>query len=226
MIALAGGPGRALHVRGDGRAADRGGRRGGDRRPVARRGAAGGHAGADGRGRPARGVRGGAVREPPPLRGGGPARPRPAGRSSPRASACCGWPVSSTAARCAGCWTPRRSRRTRPSPATGRRPRRRPRRWLRPVPGSPVTSSTGRWCTPRAGQVPAWTWAGGNPEGFVWRQVHASQLGLHWAGAPEIARRLVAAMLAPVPAAVVVPPPDEDPGEQTLSLSGLTPPPS
>jgi len=35
--------------------------------------------------------------------------------------------------------------------------------------------------TPRAGQVPAWTWAGGNPEGFVWRQVHASQLGLHWA---------------------------------------------
>jgi cobyrinic acid a,c-diamide synthase len=47
--------------------------------------------------------------------------------------------------------------------------------------------------TPRAGQVPAWTWAGGNPEGFVWRQVHASQLGLHWAAAPEIARRLVIA---------------------------------
>jgi cobyrinic acid a,c-diamide synthase len=46
---------------------------------------------------------------------------------------------------------------------------------------------------PRAGQVPAWTWPGGSPEGFVWRQVHASQLGLHWAGAPEIARRLVAA---------------------------------
>ncbi|MGA5304451.1 cobyrinate a,c-diamide synthase [Nucisporomicrobium flavum] len=48
---------------------------------------------------------------------------------------------------------------------------------------------------PRAGQVPAWTWSGGNPEGFVWRQVHASQLGLHWAGAPEIARRLVAATI-------------------------------
>jgi cobyrinic acid a,c-diamide synthase len=47
--------------------------------------------------------------------------------------------------------------------------------------------------TPRAGQVPAWTWNGGNPEGFVWRQVHASQLGLQWAGAPEIARRLVTA---------------------------------
>jgi cobyrinic acid a,c-diamide synthase len=50
--------------------------------------------------------------------------------------------------------------------------------------------------TPRAGQQPAWTWSGGNPEGFVWRQVHASQLGLHWAGAPEIARRLVAAASA------------------------------
>jgi cobyrinic acid a,c-diamide synthase len=46
---------------------------------------------------------------------------------------------------------------------------------------------------PRAGQVPAWTWSGGDPEGFVWRQVHASQLRLHWAGAPEIARRLVTA---------------------------------
>ena len=47
--------------------------------------------------------------------------------------------------------------------------------------------------TPRSGQVPAWTWAGGKPEGFVWRQVHASQLGLHWAAAPEIARRLIVA---------------------------------
>jgi cobyrinic acid a,c-diamide synthase len=58
--------------------------------------------------------------------------------------------------------------------------------------------------TPRAGQVPAWTWSGGNPEGFIWRQVHASQLGLHWAGAPEIARRLVAAAVAgpPAPAGV------------------------
>jgi len=48
---------------------------------------------------------------------------------------------------------------------------------------------------PRAGAVPAWTWSGGNPEGFVWRQVHASQLGLHWAAAPEIAKRLVAAAI-------------------------------
>jgi cobyrinic acid a,c-diamide synthase len=56
---------------------------------------------------------------------------------------------------------------------------------------------------PRAGQHPAWSWSGGNPEGFVWRQVHASQLGLHWAGAPEIARRFVAAT---VPAPSPVPP--------------------
>ncbi|MDQ7909581.1 cobyrinate a,c-diamide synthase [Phytohabitans sp. ZYX-F-186] len=46
---------------------------------------------------------------------------------------------------------------------------------------------------PRAGQTPAWTWGGSTPEGFVWRRVHASQLMLHWAGAPEIAHRLVAA---------------------------------
>ncbi|MFF5084392.1 cobyrinate a,c-diamide synthase [Actinoplanes sp. NPDC000266] len=56
--------------------------------------------------------------------------------------------------------------------------------------------------TPRAGTVPAWTWSGGNPEGFVWRQVHASQLGLHWAAAPEIAKRIVSAALAgPAPMA-------------------------
>jgi cobyrinic acid a,c-diamide synthase len=66
--------------------------------------------------------------------------------------------------------------------------------------------------TPRAGTVPAWTWTGGKPEGFVWRQVHASQLGLHWAGAPEIARRLVAAALAGTRAtgtAAVTPPNDD-----------------
>jgi cobyrinic acid a,c-diamide synthase len=57
---------------------------------------------------------------------------------------------------------------------------------------------------PRAGQTPAWTWSGGNPEGFVWRQVHASQLGLHWAGAPEIARRLVLAAVAGPPAGAAV----------------------
>ena len=46
---------------------------------------------------------------------------------------------------------------------------------------------------PRAGQTPAWRWPGGPPEGFVWGGVHASQLILHWAGVPGIARRLVAA---------------------------------
>lgn len=49
---------------------------------------------------------------------------------------------------------------------------------------------------PRAGQTPAWTWNGGAPEGFVWRRVHASQLTLHWAGAPEIGHRLVSAARA------------------------------
>lgn len=46
---------------------------------------------------------------------------------------------------------------------------------------------------PRGGEAAAWAWAGGQPEGFVWRGVHASQLTLHWAGVPEIAGRLVAA---------------------------------
>jgi cobyrinic acid a,c-diamide synthase len=60
--------------------------------------------------------------------------------------------------------------------------------------------------TPRAGAVPAWTWSGGHPEGFVWRQVHASQLGLHWAAAPEIAKRVVTAAIAgPAPMAQPAP---------------------
>jgi cobyrinic acid a,c-diamide synthase len=50
--------------------------------------------------------------------------------------------------------------------------------------------------SPRAGTQPAWTWAGGPAEGFVWRQVHASYLSLHWAGAPEMAARFVAAARA------------------------------
>ncbi|MET0419758.1 MAG: cobyrinic acid a,c-diamide synthase [Actinoplanes sp.] len=64
--------------------------------------------------------------------------------------------------------------------------------------------------TPRAGLVPAWTWSGGNPEGFVWRQVHASQLGLHWAAAPEIAQRMVSAALAgPAPSSPQPMPPQQ-----------------
>jgi cobyrinic acid a,c-diamide synthase len=53
---------------------------------------------------------------------------------------------------------------------------------------------------PRAGQTPAWSWGGGPPEGYVWQRVHASQLTLHWAGSPEIARRLVTAALVGQPA--------------------------
>ena len=49
---------------------------------------------------------------------------------------------------------------------------------------------------PRAGRRPAWSWEGGTPEGFVWRNVHASQLAVHWAGYPGIATRLVAAAVA------------------------------
>jgi cobyrinic acid a,c-diamide synthase len=45
---------------------------------------------------------------------------------------------------------------------------------------------------PRSPSTPAWAY-GGKEEGFVRRGVHASYLHLHWAGYPELARRLVAA---------------------------------
>ena len=45
---------------------------------------------------------------------------------------------------------------------------------------------------PGAGANPAYCLAG-RPEGFVAGRVHASYLHLHWAGVPEMARRLVAA---------------------------------
>jgi len=44
-----------------------------------------------------------------------------------------------------------------------------------------------------AGVTPAWQWPGAAPDGAVAGRVHASYLHLHWAGRPEIARRLVAA---------------------------------
>ncbi|MFC0528426.1 cobyrinate a,c-diamide synthase [Phytohabitans kaempferiae] len=47
--------------------------------------------------------------------------------------------------------------------------------------------------TPRAGAAPAWAWREAGAEGFVVGGVHASYLHLHWAGRPDIARRLVAA---------------------------------
>lgn len=81
--------------------------------------------------------------------------------------------------------------------------------------GTRITGYKQHWAmlTPRAGKVPAWTWSGGNPEGYVWRQVHASQLGLHWAGAPEIAPRVVAAALA-VPPVTALPAPQSGAGRQ------------
>jgi cobyrinic acid a,c-diamide synthase len=45
---------------------------------------------------------------------------------------------------------------------------------------------------PAHSPAPAWTF-GGRAEGFVWRAVHASYLHLHWAGYPELARRVVEA---------------------------------
>ena len=46
---------------------------------------------------------------------------------------------------------------------------------------------------PRAGEQPAWQWPDAEPEGFVGDRLHASYLHLHWAGAPELVRRLVEA---------------------------------
>jgi cobyrinic acid a,c-diamide synthase len=49
----------------------------------------------------------------------------------------------------------------------------------------------------------AWAWRGGDPEGFAAANLHASYLHLHWAGAPGIARRVVALAAATAPAGVV-----------------------
>lgn len=45
---------------------------------------------------------------------------------------------------------------------------------------------------PRTGEEAAWEWESGRPEGYVWRNVHASHLNLHWASVPDVARRVVA----------------------------------
>ena len=46
---------------------------------------------------------------------------------------------------------------------------------------------------PAAGEPPAYC-MDGKPEGFAQGRVSASYLHLHWAGSPEIARELVAAL--------------------------------
>ncbi len=50
-------------------------------------------------------------------------------------------------------------------------------------------------CTPAAGPHPAWAWrtptGTTQTEGFTTANVHASYLHLHWAGAPQLAERLV-----------------------------------
>jgi cobyrinic acid a,c-diamide synthase len=50
--------------------------------------------------------------------------------------------------------------------------------------------------TPRAGAHPAWRWAGFEPEGFVYKGIHASYLHLNWLGLPGAAQRFVASCRA------------------------------
>jgi cobyrinic acid a,c-diamide synthase len=73
---------------------------------------------------------------------------------------------------------------------------------------------------PRAGERPAWRWAGGYPEGFLSGGVHASYLCLHWAGIPEIPVRFVAAArraaIAPEPPTPHQPPPSPDTDAEQL----------
>ncbi|GAA1866555.1 cobyrinate a,c-diamide synthase [Asanoa iriomotensis] len=66
--------------------------------------------------------------------------------------------------------------------------------WLAPV-GTRLTGHEFHRTatTPGAGEAPAYAWRDKPGEGFVAGNVHASYLHLHWAGAPEIAERLVAA---------------------------------
>ena len=59
--------------------------------------------------------------------------------------------------------------------------------------------------TPAASGEPAWFWRGGDgakvAEGYASPRLHASYLHVHWAGRPELPRRIVAAAAASPPAA-------------------------
>ncbi|MFI5891320.1 cobyrinate a,c-diamide synthase [Actinoplanes sp. NPDC051513] len=57
-----------------------------------------------------------------------------------------------------------------------------------------VHPRSGLLLSPAAGG--AWQWRGADPEGFALPSVHASYLHLHWAGAPALARNVVAAARA------------------------------
>ena len=67
--------------------------------------------------------------------------------------------------------------------------------WRRPGRPCAATSSTAPPSIRRTPRTPAWT-VGDRPEGFVQRIVHASYLHLHWAGYPQLARRVVEAAAA------------------------------
>ena len=51
----------------------------------------------------------------------------------------------------------------------------------------------GRTAVSGTAAAPAWAWREKPAEGFISGGVHASYLHLHWAGYPQVARRLVAA---------------------------------
>ncbi|MGX6603826.1 cobyrinate a,c-diamide synthase [Micromonosporaceae bacterium Da 78-11] len=59
-----------------------------------------------------------------------------------------------------------------------------------------VHPRSGLLLSPAAGA--AWAWRGADPEGFASSTVHASYLHLHWAGNPDLARRVVETAAAPI----------------------------
>lgn len=201
LVALAGGPGGSFSHPETAELLRAMRRRDRHRRSAARRGTAGGHPRAGHRRRAARGVRRAVVGQPAALhRGGRAGADRASGGRRGRRAALAGPGVGRAAdVRCPG-----RDRR-QPGRSGGRLPGGdRPDRQRGRRPGHGAGRPQGAPCGahPRAGQRPAWSWEGGTPEGFVWRNVHASQLTVHWAGHPATAARLVAAAAEPTNEAV------------------------